>query len=77
MRKEVKYLIKVNDLYYGKENSINGRIIDPKYIEKDLLKYIVYENSYKTKQGAINGANKLQKEKTNAKISIQGLIFEK
>lgn len=75
--KEVKFLIKVNNLYYGKENSLNGRIIDPRYIDKSMLKYIVYENSYKTKQGAINGAKKLQKEKTNASISVQGLIFEK
>ena len=64
-------------MYYGKENSLNGRIIDPRYIDKSMLKYIVYENSYKTKQGAINGAKKLQKEKTNASISVQGLIFEK
>ena len=75
--KETRFLIKVNNIYYGKENNINGRIINPQYIEKNLLKYIVYENGYKTKKGALNGAKKIQKEKKNANISIQGLIFEK
>lgn len=70
------YLIKVNNLYYGKENSINGRILNiPYYPDENLLMYTVKEIAYKTKQAAIKAAQKLQKEKPNAKISIQGLIF--
>ncbi len=70
------YLIKVNNLYYGKENSTNGRILNiPYYPDENLLMYTVKEIAYKTKQAAIKAAQKLQKEKPNAKISIQGLIF--
>ena len=71
------FLIKVNDLYYGREDSINGRIINvSNWIDENLLMYTVKEKGYKTKQAAINTAKKLQKEHQNAKISIQGIIFE-
>lgn len=70
------FLIKVNDLYYGKENTTNGRILNVATTDKDLLPYIVKEIGYKTEKGALKAAKKLQKEKKNAKISLQGLIFE-
>lgn len=71
----IVYLIKVNDLYYGREDAINGRIINPMYIDKDMIYYIVKENSYKTKQGAIKAAKKLEKIEKNPKISIQAIEF--
>lgn len=74
--KNILYLIKVNDIYYGRENSINGRIINPMYIDKDMLYYVVKENAYKTKTAAIKGAEKIKKEKKYSNVSIQGLVFE-
>ena len=72
----ILYLIKVNDVYYGKKDNINGRIIDPRYIpDKNDLYYIVKEGGYKTKSAAIKAAQQLQKEKTTAKISLQALTF--
>lgn len=71
------FLIKVNDLYYGRENSPNGRILRVETTDDQLLPYIIQEIAYKTKNAAINAAKKLQKEKPTAKITIQGLIFNK
>ena len=72
------YMIKIKKLYYGKENSINGRILDVSTTDDELLPYIVQEISYKTRQGAIKGAKKLQKIKNlkNKDIEIQGIIFK-
>lgn len=72
----VLYLIKVNDLYYGKENSPNGRILRVETTNDSLLPYIVKEIAYKTKAAAIKGAEKIKKEKQNANITIQALIFK-
>lgn len=71
----VLYLIKVDNLYYGKGNAINGRILSVSTTDDKMLPYIIKEMAYKTKQGAIKGAQKLKKEQ-NANVSIQGLIFE-
>lgn len=71
------YLIKVDDLYYGKINNIYGRIINPsQFIDENVLYLTVKEIAYKTKSAAINAAKQLQKEKENSKISIQGLILK-
>lgn len=57
------YLIKINTLYYGKNNA-NGRIINPKYfIDEMTLYYTIKEIAYTTKQGVRKAAQKLQKEK--------------
>lgn len=74
--KMICYLIKVNDLYYGRENAKNGRILRVETTEDVDLPYIVQDISYKTKKGAEKAAKKLQKEKKGAKISIQGIMFK-
>lgn len=69
------YLIKVDNLYYGKINNTYGRIVNPSYfIDTNILYLTVKEIGYKTKSAAIKAAKQLQKE--NSKISIQGLILE-
>lgn len=71
------YLIKVDNLYYGKINNIYGRIINPsQFIDENVLYLTVKEIAYKTKSAAIKAAKQLQKEKENSKISIQGLILK-
>lgn len=70
------YLIKVNDLYYGRENSPNGRILRVETTDDQLLPYIIQEIGYKTQSAALKAAQKLQKEKPTAKINIQGLVFQ-
>ena len=71
------YLIKVDNLYYGKINNTYGRIINPShFIDTNILYLTVKEIGYKTKSAAIKAAKQLQKEKENSKISIQGLILE-
>lgn len=71
------YLIKVDNLYYGKINNTYGRIINPSYfIDTNILYLTVKKIGYKTKSAAIKAAKQLQKEKENSKISIQGLILE-
>lgn len=69
------YLVKVNDLYYGKKNNTQGRILRVETIEDSMLPYIVKEISYKTKKAAIIAAKKIQVEKPTAKVSIQGIEF--
>ena len=71
------YLIKVNDLYYGKKNNIHGRIINPQnFYDENILYLTVKEIAYKTKAAAMKAAQQLQKQKENAKISIQGLLLK-
>lgn len=73
----VLYLIKVNNLYYGKKNSINGRIINPSYYtDKNILALTVKEIGYKTKTAARKAAEKIKKQEPDANINIQGLIFK-
>lgn len=74
--KQTRFLIKVNDIYYGKENSLNNRIINPYCIDEMDLPYIILENGYKTKEGAMKAAKKIQHEK-KCEVTIKGLIFEK
>lgn len=72
----VLYLVKVNNLYYGKINNIYGRIIDPSYyIDDNILYLTVKELAYKSKKAAIKAAQQLQKDNPIAKISIQTLFF--
>lgn len=70
------YLIKVNNLYYGRENSINGRILRVETIEDCMFPYIIKDISYKTKEGAKKAARKIQKQKKDVKITIEEIILK-
>ena len=76
----VYYLINIKNssLFYGKENSINGRILQINTTDSQFLPYIIAEIGYKSQQGAIKGARKLQREKglKASDIKIDGVIIE-
>lgn len=80
--KKTYYLIKINNLFYGKENSINGRILDIRYIDEKDLMYLVEEIGYTTEAGVKKAYKKLIEEfkKQNRKIEhaqIDGIIIER
>jgi len=82
----IYYLIEVKEntySYYGKEKfpkrsygRYHGRILHINSTEDSSIPFIVEEIAYKSKKGAIQGAKKLQKEKPNAKITIQTVKIE-
>lgn len=81
MRK-IYYLIKINNLFYGKENNIHGRILNPQYCDTIDLMYLIEEIGYTTEQGAKKAYKKLVEnfKKQNKKIEnsqIDGIIIER
>ena len=77
------YLIKINDLFYGKENKTHGRILNPMYCkdENDLM-YLIEEIGYTTDNGAKKAykkiLDKLKKENKTIKESrIDGIIIKR
>lgn len=80
--KKTYYLIKINDLFYGKENNTHGRILNIKYIDKIDLMYLVEEIGYTTEAGVKKAYKKLLEDfkKQNKKIKhsqIDGIIIER
>ena len=73
---KTRYILKCNNLYYLKENAINGRIFNASTIDRDILPYLILECGYKTKEGAKKAAKKLLKENKPYNVTIQGLTFE-
>ncbi len=71
------YLININNLYYGKENSINGRILIINRYDKNELYYIIQEIGYKTLQGAKKAYNKLKKQYKEENKKIKNISIEK
>lgn len=80
--KKTYFLIKINDLFYGKENSPHGRILDIRYIDKNDLMYLVEEIGYTTENGVKKAYKKLLEDfKKQNKIiknsQIDGIIIER
>jgi len=64
------YLIKINNLHYGKHNE-NGRIIDFRYIDNIDAYYLIKKIAYKSKKGVEYATRQLMKEKGLKKQDIK------